>query len=158
ILRLLATENPRPEVRVQALATLARTGALQEESQATNLLMRALADAHPAVRRAGLRELEAMLERSGAAPGTAATTASAKPDRSAGMFTPGLAALVQNPDAGVRFQLALTLGASRDPGWGSMLGQLAITGAEDRWQRAAVLSSAASHAGAILRAMMTIPG
>jgi putative membrane-bound dehydrogenase-like protein len=158
VLGLLATGNPRPEVRVQALATLARTGALQEESQATNLLLRALADAHPAVRRSGLRELEALLERSASAPGTAAATASAKPDRWAGVFRPGLAPLVQNPDAGVRFQLALALGASRDPGWGSMLGQLAITGAEDRWQRAAVLSSAASHAGAILRAMMTIPG
>ena len=65
--------------------------------------------------------------------------------------------LVEDLDAGVRFQLALALAESRDARAGHTLGRLAETGMQDIWLRTAVLSSATSHVPEILKVVLAMP-
>ena len=119
-----------PAVRLQALCALDGLRAVAPE-----LLEEALNDAHPAVRRHAVQLSERLLE------------------------TPHLGAavlqLVNDPDAGVRYQLALSLGEWDDPRAGYTLGQLAKAGLDETWLRTAVLSSASRFPGVILRSALS---
>jgi putative heme-binding domain-containing protein len=67
------------------------------------------------------------------------------------------AVLKMTGDAGVRYQLALSLGEWNDAEAGRALGEIGRLGLGDPWIRAAVLSSAANHPVEILEAAMTAP-
>ncbi len=120
-LRELARSSPNPKVRVQALWTLRNLGGLDAGS--TRI---ALKDSHPQVRRAAIE-----------AGGSAEVVESMLP-------------LVDDPDAEVRFALAIALGDVDDPRAGRALARLALRDGKDPWSKAAILSSARPHAGAIL--------
>jgi putative heme-binding domain-containing protein len=122
-----ATNSPDPAVRAQVLCALAGL-----QSLAPEVLLRAIKDADLRIRRVGLRLGEASL--------------------GAGNFSPSLTdavlSLTDASDPAVRFQLALTLGEWNDPRAGDALVKLARN--DDRWVRAAVLSSAPTHFASIL--------
>ncbi len=105
-----------PEVRVHALCLLDMLGGLKRE-----YIKRALADENPRVREHGVRLAGAALKAA-------------------------LPPFADDPDAGVRFQLALTLGDIDGPEAAAALQKLASgKDAANPWFRAAVLSSAAKH-------------
>lgn len=125
-------------VQVQALCLLDQMGDLDSLSEA-------LTSSHPAVRRTGLRLVESQLR-----------------SRDEKQY-PALRELKQlvfnlanDSDASVRFQAALSLGECNDPRSGEPLARLAQS--EDRWLRAAVLSSAASHAFELLERLQAKAG
>jgi len=120
--------TPNPTVRAQMLCALAGLGGITPE-----LLAEAMADPHPGVRSQAVRLSEPLLEGSSLTLG----------------FNAALRALADDPEPSVRFQLALSLGQSKQPLIGMILGKLALTDLDDRWLRSAVLCSATSHAGAI---------
>ena len=119
-----------PAVRLQALCVLDGLRAVSPD-----LLEGALNDPHPALRRHAIRLSERSLE------------------------TPHLGAavlqLINDPDAGVRYQLALSLGEWNDPRAGDALSQLTKSDSADKWMRAAILSSASRFPVAILRSALT---
>jgi putative membrane-bound dehydrogenase-like protein len=92
----------------------------------------ALADKHPGVRRLAIRGAEPFLR-----------------DNSCRLPN-------EDPDPSVRVQLALSLGEWHERVAGEWLGRLAAT--EDPWLRAAVLSSASSHAPAIFNSVLAAQG
>lgn len=124
-LERLAGGSPRAETRAQALWTLQTTGALTPA-----VVGRALQDPHPGVRRQAIRLSE----------GYAAT----HPE----LLAP-VAALADDADAAVRQQVAYTLGEWRQPAAGVALAKLVRAG-EDRFVRAAAMSSALPHADTLL--------
>ena len=130
----LARSSPRPEVRAQALCALDGIGALDSEA-----VRRALSDAHPGVRREAVRL---------SGPSLAKDDALAK----------AVLSLANDPAVTVRFQVALTLGDWADPKAGRALGEIASKDGGDRWVRAAVLSSAAPHAGIMLGEIVASAG
>lgn len=120
-LRRLVRTAKSPEVRVHALCLLGALGTLTPE-----LVASALRDEHPRMREQAVRLAEQFLDKSG--------------------VTALLPALAHDPDAGVRMQLAFTLGEWNDPQATAALQTLASSpDAENAWFRAAVLSSAAKH-------------
>jgi putative membrane-bound dehydrogenase-like protein len=125
-LRKLATSASLPQARVHALWTLDGLHALADSD-----IIRALRDSVPGVRENGLRLAERFLEKS--AP-----------------LRQEVVKLVTDVDARVRFQLAFTLGESRDPVLTSALAQLAQRTGDDRWLATAVVSSASKTAPALL--------
>jgi putative membrane-bound dehydrogenase-like protein len=120
-LEQLALESARPKARVQALATLEGLQALTPR-----VLLRAIADPHPAVREHALRLTE---------PWLSSTPA----------LETAVSRLADDPELRVRFQLAFTLGASPSPSAGRTLARLAAKDAGDVSMRTAVLSSALPH-------------
>ncbi len=66
-------------------------------------------------------------------------------------------ALADDPDPGVRFQVALTLGNTDWDGAGQAMARVATQGLGDGWLRAAVLCSAVAHTGAILEGVLATP-
>lgn len=66
-------------------------------------------------------------------------------------------ALLADPSIRVRYQLALSLGESRDPRAAGALAQLLIRDRNDLWIRAAVLSSSIHDATAILKTVLAAP-
>jgi putative heme-binding domain-containing protein len=130
LLRLFRT-NTLPAVRVQALAAL---DALQRLT--AGLVVEALEDPHPEIRRFGLRQAERWLGQE-------------KQVQEAALR------LVADPEPSVRYQLALSLGQWQDVRAGAALGELARIGFNDLWQRAAILSSAAGKADAILSVLLS---
>jgi putative heme-binding domain-containing protein len=106
-----------------------------------DLLEEALSDAHPAVRRNAIRLSEQFWKRSrdGSSPPSHLMAA--------------LLQLLNDPEIAVRFQLALSLGESSDPRAAEALGQLAER-EDDKWLRAAILSSAARFPSGILRPLL----
>ncbi|MHB8520666.1 MAG: neutral/alkaline non-lysosomal ceramidase N-terminal domain-containing protein [Limisphaerales bacterium] len=126
----LAQRSTNAVVRAQALCALDGLRALSPA-----LLQSALVDASPGVRRQATRVSEGLLQES---PALAAAVLK----------------LAGDPDSGVRFQAALSLGAWRDPRAGRALGELAVNQADDLWLRAAVLSSARFHADQILQVIL----
>ncbi|MES2709455.1 MAG: neutral/alkaline non-lysosomal ceramidase N-terminal domain-containing protein [Verrucomicrobiota bacterium] len=129
----LAAKSALPQVRLQALATLEGLRALKPP-----VLELALADPHPGVRANALRMSEPFFR-----------------------TTPALAvkaaALTEDPDAGVRYQLALSLGEWNDPRAGGALGKLALRDMDDAWMRTAILSSSVPQAAEVLDAVLSSP-
>jgi putative membrane-bound dehydrogenase-like protein len=130
----LAKRSDHPEARAQALGALDGIGALESAT-----LLGALADRHPGVRREAARL---------AGPRLAADAALGR----------AVVALADDPAITVRFQVALTLGDWPDPEAGRALGRIAARDGGDRWVRAAVLSSATPHVGAILAQVLASAG
>jgi putative heme-binding domain-containing protein len=112
----------RPEARLHALCVLGALDKLRPE-----LLHKALADAHPGVRRQAVRLTESLAVWPG-------------------HLSAALLARVNDPDAQVRLQLAFTLGSLADQTLaGLALGPLASAYADDPYLSAAVLSSLSSN-------------
>src|SRR5262249_40091361 len=116
-LEKLATESQRPLARMHALCTLDGLDALQPA-----LLLKALANPHPGVRRHAVRLCEGRFGKSS----------------DLGL---ALVKLVEDADAQVRMQLAYTLGEWDDPRAGEALGRLAAATTGDRYLTTAALSS-----------------
>jgi putative membrane-bound dehydrogenase-like protein len=130
----LAAQSQFPAVRGQALAAL---DGLKTVSDA--LLLQALSDADPQVRRLAVRIAESRLTGS--------------PEVTAACLK-----LVRDPHFTVRYQLALSLGEWNDPRAAQTLAELARLDPDSDWLRAAVLSSAASHPVDILNAVLAAGG
>jgi putative membrane-bound dehydrogenase-like protein len=132
LLEKLAAEAERPLARLHALCTLDGLGALKPA-----LLVRALEDAHPGVRRHAVRLCEGRLNES--------------PELGA-----ALVKRVADADPAVRLQLACTLGAWDDARAGDALGQLALRDAGERFIAAAVMTSVnRKNLDRVLLAVMT---
>src|SRR6185436_16758648 len=67
----------------------------------------------------------------------------------------GLLQLANDPDARVRFQCALTLGEVKDPKVVPALAKIVRSELEDKWTRAAVLTSIAGHEEQFLDEMLS---
>ncbi len=65
------------------------------------------------------------------------------------------AKLAADPDARVRFQTALSLGACHDDAVVPLLADIAVRDAADHWTRIAVASSSAGRTGKLVRALLT---
>lgn len=134
LLTRLAVSTPRPKTRVQALWVLENLGGLTAEP-----VVKALADAHPQVRRNAARVSEGLLAKS--------------PE-----VGEALLKLVSDADAAVRFQVVLTLGNWDDPRAGKALAELARKDGADPWFRAAVATSAPLHISTLLTSLFAEPG
>ncbi len=130
-----------PETRVHALNILNDSASLPEE-----LIEGALRDTDPGVREHAIRLAESML------PGTAAFALTEKlranqPEEFRRHFekpyvlTERLLAMADDPNPGVRFQCALTLGHLTDDRIIAALTKIAARDVNDKWTRAAVLSA-----------------
>jgi putative heme-binding domain-containing protein len=129
-LRKLCAESPRPLARLHAAWLLEGFGALDAD-----LLDRLLRDSHPRLREQAVLLAERRLA-------------------GAPALQKRLLALADDPDARVRFQLALTLGEWDDPRILKPLAQIAEAGLEDRWTRLAVASAVPRRAGALLALLL----
>lgn len=127
LLEKLARESSNSFARLHALCTLDGIGALSPE-----LVVQALSDSSAGVRENALRLAETHF--------TSELIAHAH-------------ALVGDPSAKVRLQLASTLGQWKDPSAGEALGKLAIANHADRYISAAVMSSAVPHCRALAEAV-----
>src|SRR5262249_22346019 len=116
-LEKLARTAKRPLARLHALCVLDGLKALDPA-----LVRRALADADPAVRQHAVRLCEGRFAG----------------DRELG---PALVGLVSDPDAGVRLQLACTLGEWADYRAGEAIARMLVREAEDVYLTAALFSS-----------------
>jgi putative heme-binding domain-containing protein len=121
----VAADAMRPQSRAQALWTLQTLGALKPA-----VIERALRDTHPGVRRQAVRLSEIFAE--------------TNPE-----LLRVLVPLAGDPDAPMRQQLAYTLGEWKQSAAGVALAQL-VRADEDRFVRAAALSSALPHADTLL--------
>ena len=130
LLVALVRNGNRPTARLHALCTLDGLGALAEE-----LLLAALADVHPGVRRHAVRLAETLV--------VADTPLEA-----------ALVALVDDPDPQVRMQLAYTLGEWESPVAGRALGRLARQDADDRYIAAAAMSSVTRNLDHVIEAVV----
>jgi len=129
-LALLAKTGATPQARLHALYALDGLNALEPA-----LVEGALDDAHFGVRMHALRLVERWL---------AANPA----------LTAKVVAMIDDPDPGVRLQLAFTLGESKDPRAVEALAQMAARYGDDPWMQAAVLSSVADSADQLLVAIL----
>ncbi len=136
-LEVLGREAGLPQVRLQALALLWGFGALNVEGVAI-----ALRDPDARVRRHAVGLAESLLDDRKA--------------RDAEGLLAALLALVTDPSPLVRRQLAFTLGEIDNARAGKALAALAEQGIDDPELRLAVLTSAATHAESVLRAVMAI--
>lgn len=134
VLKQIAIASPLAAARVQALAVLGGARQLRPD-----VMEHSLADADPQVRRAALRWTEPMLAKGEWSPGVSAA----------------LERLAADPVAVVRLQLALSVGEWKDPAAAALLAKLAAP--NDRWLRAAVLSSSSRFPGELFTAMMSVP-
>lgn len=126
VLQRIASESTLPQCRIQSVYLLGQFGSLE------NAVL-AMKDLDATVRSNAINVMEPSLAKS-----------------------PELAAaLVADSDIRVRFQLALSLGASPSAAFGSILGKLAAGDVQDPWMRAAVLSSANGQARQVLEAVLT---
>lgn len=129
-LRTIAATNASPRARVHALWALNGLGRLHDDD-----LRRAIHDSHSGVVRNAIVLAEPRL-----ASGSA--------------LIDDLAAIVDHPDAKVTLQLALTLGESRSPVAGQVLGVLAFKAANDEWLLRAVVSSSKHHSDVVLAQLL----
>jgi putative heme-binding domain-containing protein len=127
-LQRMAADSARAQARLQALCTLDALDALRDE-----VLLLAVADPHPAVRRHAVRLCETRLGRSPA-------------------LADAIVKLTDDPDAHVRMQLAASLGEWDDPRAGRALGELALRDAADPFVTATVLSSATRNLDELITA------
>jgi len=116
-LEKLAARSKNPLARLQALCTLDGLDALSPD-----LLIKALADAHPGVRRHAVRLCEGRF------------------DKSADLG-PAMVKLANDDDPQVRMQVACTLGEWPDAKADAALGRMLAAAAGDRYLTAAALSS-----------------
>jgi len=121
-------------VQVQALCLQQQMGELMPD-----LLAAALTNSHPAIRRAAIKLAEPQLGAANNATGPGPACAAS------------IANLLEDPNQTVRFQIALSLGEWNDPASAQSLARLART--DDRWLRAAVLSSSTGKAASLLKAI-----
>jgi putative membrane-bound dehydrogenase-like protein len=121
LLEKLAMTSPRPLARLHALCTLDGLQAVTAP-----LLLRALRDPHPGVRRHAVRLSEPLLAHA--------------PELGAELLK-----RVSDADAQVRLQLAYSLGQWPDARAGRALAQLALEAGDDRYLGAAVMSSVNAH-------------
>jgi putative membrane-bound dehydrogenase-like protein len=112
-----AARSPRPETRLHALCVLDGWGRLSPQ-----LVLAALGDAHPGVRRHAIRLAEKYLKKEPA-------------------LGPAIVKRIKDADAQVRLQAACTLGAWEDDRAAKALAALAVRQADDPFLVAAVLSS-----------------
>ncbi len=125
-LRQLTRSTKRPQTRLQAVWTLVLLDGLDE---ATALI--ALGDAHPLVRRGVIEAGEGLL-------------------KTAPRFASEVLGAVNDGDARVRLQLALSLGNWDDARAGAALARVLRHDPYDPWIRAAVLTSAPPHVTGLL--------
>lgn len=118
-----------PQARMHALYTIDGLGSLRPE-----LVEHALGDVHWGVRLHALRLAERWLDESPALLGK-------------------ILGMIEDPDAKVRLQLALTLGQSEDRRAVEARSQMAARYGNRRWMAAALLSSAADSADGLLAAI-----
>jgi len=133
-LEKMALTSRRAVARLHAMCTLDGLGALRPR-----IVLTALADEHPGVRRHAVRLSEPLLA-SHQAVGEA------------------LLGLVDDPDPQVRLQLAYSLGEWDDPRAARALARLAMRDAGEPYLVAAVMSSAVGHVEAMLAEMPPDPG
>jgi HEAT repeat protein len=127
-LEKLVAESLRPVTRAQALWALQGLGALQSA-----VVVRAMADVHPGVRRQAVRLSEAW--------------AKGSPE-----LLPAIIARADDTDAGVRLQAAYSLGEWHEPAAGEALARL-LRREDDRFVKAAAMSSALPHAETLMAAL-----
>jgi putative membrane-bound dehydrogenase-like protein len=132
-LRQLLRSSTRAQTRLQVVWTLACLDRLDEESALT-----ALADPNPLVRRNAVEAAERLLTRFDS-------------------IGPRLVELARDPSPSVRLEVALRMGSWNDPRAGRSLAELARSAPEDRWMRAAVLSSATPNAVPLLIELLQNP-
>jgi putative membrane-bound dehydrogenase-like protein len=130
----LAQSGKTAAARVAALHLLNNLGALTEKS-----LLTALDDKHPGVRENALKLAEPRLAQNAALAAKVKTRA-------------------DDPDARVRFHVALALGELPDSDAVPLLARLATRDAHDRWTRAAALSSVGNRSGEFLDAVLAEVG
>lgn len=130
VLAKLAASAANPAVRLQALCVLDGLGALPED-----LLLSALRDSHPEVRRQAAR--------------LAGTRLAKEPK-----LGPALLPLANDDVITVRFQTAMSLSEWNDPLAGKALGRIALKDPDDPWLRAAVLGASGSQPAAVLEAAL----
>ena len=124
----LVVESPRPATRTQALWALQGLGEFKPA-----VVVGAMADVHPGVRRQAVRLSEAWTKDS--------------PE-----LLPAIIARAEDADAGVRLQAAYTLGEWREPAAGEALARL-LRREDDRFVKAAAMSSALPHAETLMAAL-----
>jgi putative membrane-bound dehydrogenase-like protein len=130
-IRPLALDDPRPAVRVQALATLDTLDQLDADTLAA-----ALADRdHRAVRHA--------------------VRLAASRAQQPGRFRDELLQLASGPDAGVRYEVALALSQCDDPRKLDALVALAIASADDPLVSAAIAGSLGPFGSALVERLLT---
>jgi putative membrane-bound dehydrogenase-like protein len=123
--------SPRPETRLHALCLLDGLGGLS-----ASIVRRAMTDAHPGVRRHAVRLSEKFIHEDA--------------------VLAALLNLVDDPDAQVRLQLALSLGERRDDRGGAALARLARAPIDDSFLVSAALSSLhPGNAGAVLASLLS---
>ncbi|WZO99699.1 c-type cytochrome [Isosphaeraceae bacterium EP7] len=130
----LAANSPRPSVRLQALGILDTLGSLPD-----TLLIASFKDFDARVRRH-------------------AVLLSGRRVAGRSIILEGLLALESDPALIVRYQLALSLGASNDPHSAAALARIALRDPEDEWIRGAVLSSAFRLPAEVLSAVLGAAG
>jgi putative membrane-bound dehydrogenase-like protein len=129
-LRKLCTASDRPLARLHAAWMLEGLGALDGD-----LVLGLLGDEHPRVREQAVLLSERWLARSPA-------------------LQKRVVQLAADPDARVRFQVALTLGEWDDDRILAPLAQIALAGVEGHWTRSAVASAVPHRAGVLLAALL----
>jgi putative membrane-bound dehydrogenase-like protein len=132
-LEAIAAQSSRAASRVQAVCALDGLHALKSQ-----VLQHALADADPRVRRNALRVAESYFANDAA-------------------LLPVVLKLSSDPDAAVRYQLALTLGQVDDDHATTALAEIAAAAPTDAWTRAAVLSSSLRRPALMLGAIAAWP-
>jgi putative membrane-bound dehydrogenase-like protein len=128
-LEKLVRQASPPLARLHALCTLDGLHAFTPD-----LLLTALKDSQPGVREHALRLSEGYL-------------ANEQVER----LRPAVAALAEDPDVRVRFQVAMSLGEFNGAGKLDALARIARRAFASHWQRLAVLSSVGSNAWPLLR-------
>jgi putative membrane-bound dehydrogenase-like protein len=126
----LRNPKSRPTGRAAALRTLESLGAIEDEQ-----LLQALSDTDPGVREHGIQLAEPRL---GQSPALAAR----------------LLALAEDKDTRVRFLSALSLGELTNASVTPALATIALRSPEDRWTRAAALSSIGKSADEFLKVVL----
>jgi putative membrane-bound dehydrogenase-like protein len=129
-LRALAKSGRTAEARVAALHLLQHLGALEDSR-----LLTLLADAHPGVRENALKLAEPRL------------AANAR-------LAAQIKRLADDADPRVRFQVALALGELPDSDAVPLLARIAVRDAQDKWTRAAALSSVGGRVTEFLEAVL----
>lgn len=134
VLTRIARESKIAEARAQAVAALDVTGDLDSD-----VLIAALSDEKPNVRREAVRIAESRLTQ----------------DPAIGQ---AVVRLASDPDVRVRYQTALSLGEWPATEAGQALASIAVRDGADSWLRAAVLTSATPHAHIVLERLIAEAG